>query len=144
MIVAYIVGSVFLLLACGCAQGIFHWLRKSHVTSRWPTVSGKITSSWEVLKGERIKYDYAVERTHYVGHRVSWGPRGGTAEPTHQELAETYPPGREVTVYYDPKRPATAVLEPRNPRNLVTSAVFALVFGCFGTVFLAVALLRGG
>jgi hypothetical protein len=34
MVVAYIIGSVCLLLACGCAQGIFHWLRKSYVTSR--------------------------------------------------------------------------------------------------------------
>ena len=61
MIVAYIAGSVSLLLACGCAQGIFHWLWKSYVTSRWPTVSGKITSSWEVLNGEGIKYDYEVD-----------------------------------------------------------------------------------
>ena len=144
MIVAYVAGSVCLLLACGCAQGIFHWLRKSYVTSRWPTVTGKITSSWEVLNGERIKYDYEVNGKHYVGHCVSWGPRGGTAEPTYQELGEKYPPGREVTVYYDPKRPATAVLEPRNPRNLIFSAVFTVAFGCFGATFLALALLRGG
>jgi hypothetical protein len=144
MIAAYIVGSVCLLLACGCAQGIFHWLRKAHVTSRWPTVPGKITSSWDVLKGERVKYDYAVDGKHYVGHRVCWGPRGGTAEPTYQELAEKYPPGREVKVYYDPNRPTTAVLEPRNMRNLVTSAVFATTFGFFRAVFLGVALLRGG
>ena len=90
------------------------------------------------------KYGYAVDGTHYVGHRVCRGPRGGTAEPTYQELGENYPPGREVTVYYDPKRPATAVLEPRNPRNLVMSVVFTFVFGCFGAAFLAVALLRGG
>jgi len=74
---------------------------------------------------------------------VSWGPRGGTAEPTYQELAEKYPPGREVTVYYDPKLPATAVLEPRNMRNVATSAVFTVVFGAFGVVFLAVALAHG-
>ena len=144
MIVAYIAGSVFLLLACGCAQGIFHWLRKSYVTSRWPTVTGKITSSWEVLKGERVKYDYEVGGRHYTGHNVCWGPRGGTAEPSHQELGEKYPPGRDVTVYYDPKSPATAVLEPRNPRNLVVSAVFTLAFGGFGVAFLALAILRGG
>jgi hypothetical protein len=144
MMVAWIAGSVCLLLACGCAQGIFHWLRKSYVTSRWPTVSGKITSSWEVLNGERVKYDYEVGGKHYAGHRVCWGPQGGTAEPTYQELAEKYPPGREVMIYYDPKRPATAVLEPRNPRNLVISVVFTLAFGSFGAVFSALAILRGG
>ena len=144
MIVAYIIGSVFLLLACGCLQGIYHWLRKSYVTSRWPTASGKITSSWDVLKGERIKYEYEVGGKHYTGHRVCWGPRGGTAEPNYQELGEKYPPGREVMVYYDPKLPATAVLEPRNPRNLLTSAVFTLVFAGFGATFLAVAYLHGG
>jgi hypothetical protein len=143
MTVFIVVGSVFVLLALGCAQGIFHWLRKAYVTSRWPTVPGKVTSSWEVLNGERVKYDYAVNGKRYVGHQVSWGPRGGTAEPTYQELAEKYPPGREVTVYYDPKRPATAVLEPRNMRNVATSAVFTVVFGAFGVVFLAVALAHG-
>jgi hypothetical protein len=97
MTVFIVVGSVFVLLALGCGQGIFHWLRKAHVTSRWPTVPGKVTSSWEVLNGERVKYDYAVNGKRYVGHQVSWGPRGGTAEPTYQELAEKYPPGREVT-----------------------------------------------
>jgi hypothetical protein len=144
MIVAYIIGSVCLLLACGCAQGIFHWLRKSYVTSHWPTAPGKITSSWEVLNGERIKYDYEVGGKRLTGHCVCWGPRGGTAEPTYQELGEKYPPGREVTVYYDPKSPSTAVLEPRNPRNLVVSAVFAVAFGGFGAAFLAIAILRGG
>ena len=93
-----------------------------------------------MLNGERVKYDYAVNGKRYVGHQVSWGPRGGTAEPTYQELAEKYPPGRDVTVYYDPKRPATAVLEPRNMRNAATSAVFTVVFGAFGVVFLVVAL----
>jgi len=140
MIAFCIVGSVFLLLALGCAQGIFHWLRKAHVTSRWPTVPGKVTSSWEVLNGERVKYDYAVNGKRYVGHQVSWGPRGGTADPTCQELAEKYPPGREVTVYYDPAHPATAVLQPRNLRNAAMSAVFTVAFGVFGVVFLAVAL----
>ncbi len=144
MTVAYVAASVLLLLACGCAQGIFHWLRKSYVMSRWPTVPGKITSSWEVLDGERIKYQYEVGGKHYTGHSVSLGPRGGTAEPTFQELGEKYPPGREVTVYFDPKHPATAVLEPRNPRNLMVSAVFTVAFGSFGAVFLALAILRGG
>jgi hypothetical protein len=144
MIVGYVIASVCLLLSCGCAQGIFHWLRKAFVTSRWPTVPGKVTSSWEVLNGERVKYDYTVNGRRYVGHQVSWGPRGGTMEPTYQELAEKYPPGQVVTVYYDPRHPATAVLEPRNLRNVVASAVFTLAFGFFGAAFLTAVLLRGG
>jgi hypothetical protein len=35
------------------------------------------------------------------------------------------------------------VLEPRNMRNAATSAVFTVVFGAFGVVFLAVALAHG-
>ncbi len=97
-----------------------------------------------MLNGERVKYEYEVGGKHCAGYRMCWGPRGGTAEPTYQELGEKYPPGREVMVYYDPKRPAIAVLEPRNPRNLVTSVVFAVAFGGFGATFLALALVHGG
>ena len=132
----FIFAAVFLLLAGGCAQGIFHWLRKSHAMARWPTVPGRISSSWAVLDGERIRYDYEVNGRHYVGRRVSWrvGRGTSTADATAQELAERYPPGADVTVYYDPHRPATAVLEPRNLQN----AAVAMVFTCCSHVATAV------
>ncbi len=140
MIAPYAISAVLLLLAGGSAQGIFHWLRKSRAMSRWPTVTGKISSSWAVLDGERIKYDYQVGGRSYVGHRVSWSAGGSsTADPTAQELAEKYPPGKDVTVYYDPTHPGTAVLEPRNMANAGVSILFTIAFGFFGLVFLALA-----
>ena len=30
--------------------------RRAYAMSRWPTVVGRITSSWKVLEGERIRY----------------------------------------------------------------------------------------
>jgi hypothetical protein len=134
--------AVLLLLAGGCAQGIFHWLRKAHVMARWPTVAGRISSSWAALDGERIRYDYEVNGRHYVGRRISWRVGGGTstADATAQELAEKYPPGSGVRVYYDPQRPSTAVLEPRNMQNAAVAIVFTCAFGFFGLVFLGLGL----
>ena len=141
MVAPYAIAAVFLLLAAGSAQGIFHWLRKARAMSHWPTVTGRISSSWAVLEGESIKYDYHVDGRTYVGHRVCWSPGGSsTADATAQELAEKYPPGRDVTVYYDPKHPSTAVLEPRNMRNALVSILFSIAFGFFGLVFLGLAL----
>ncbi len=141
MIVPYVIAAALLLIACGCAQGVFHWLWKARTMSRWPTVAGKISSSWAVLDGERVKYDYAVGGHSYVGHRVSWRAAGGssTADPTAQELAEKYPPGSAVTIFYDPNHPASAVLEPRNMQNAIFAAVFMFAFGSFGLIFLGLA-----
>jgi hypothetical protein len=142
MTAPFVISGVFLLLAAGCAQGIFHWLRKARTMSRWPTVAGRISSTWSVLDGERMRYDYEVAGRHYVGRRISWRVGGGTstAEPTPQELAEKYPPGSNVAVYYDPQHPSTAVLEPRNMRNAATAIVFTCAFGFFGLVFLGLGL----
>ncbi len=137
MIAPYVIAGVLLLTACGCAHGVFWWLRKAYVMSRWPTVTGKISSSWAVLDGERIIYDYAVAGHSYVGHRVWWTLGRSTADPDLQELAEKYPPGRDVTVYYDPAHPATAVLEPSSLRNAAMSTLFMVAFGI---VFLAIGL----
>lgn len=141
MIAPYVIGGTCLLLACGSAQGIVHWLRKARIMSRWPTVPGKISSSWAVLDGETLPYRYEVHGQSYVGRHVSWsaGGRSGAGDPTPQELAEKYPPGSDVTVYYDPRRPATAVLEPRNMRNATVAIVATVAFGFFGLIFLAAA-----
>jgi hypothetical protein len=139
MIAPYVISFILLALAAGCAQGIFHWTRKARTMSRWPTVMGKITSTWDTLDGSRITYAYNVAGHSYVGHRISW-PAGSTADPTAQELTEKYPPGSDVTVYYDPSRPTTAVLEPRNLQNAIVSTVFTVAFAGFGLVVLGAAL----
>jgi Protein of unknown function (DUF3592) len=142
MLAPKIIAGVMLFLAAGCAQGIFHWLRRSHTMSRWPTAVGTIISSWKVLDGERIRYEYQVAGHKYVGRRIGYEVAGGssTADPIAQELAEKYPPGAEVKVYYNPSHPATAVLEPRNMQNATMSVVFTIAFGFFGVVFLALAM----
>jgi hypothetical protein len=142
MIAPYAISGVCLLLACGSAQGIFPWLRRAHTMSRWPTVRGKISSSWAVLDGEKLAYAYQVGGGSYVGHHVWWVATGGSGagDATPQELAEKYPPGSDVTVYYDPSHPAHAVLEPRNMRNAKVAIVATVAFSFFGLAFLAAAL----
>ena len=141
MTAPYVIAGVCLLLAIGCAVGILQWLLRSYKMSRWPTAAGTITSSWDVLEGERLRYAYAVGGHRYVGHAVAASGGGAsTFDATAQELVEKYPPGADVTVYYDPTHPATAVLEPRNMNNARFAALFTVVFAFFGFAFLAAAL----
>jgi hypothetical protein len=110
--------------------------------SRWPTATGTIISSWDVLDGEKLRYAYAVNGHRYVGHLVvvsAGGPASYDATP--QELVEKYPPGAEVvTVYYNPTHCATAVLGPRSLKHAVGAAVMAVGFGFFALAFVAIAL----
>lgn len=141
MTAPYVLAGIFGLLACCCAQGIFHWLRKAWTMSRWPTVTGTMISSWDVLDGEKLRYAYAVNGHRYVGHTVVVSAGGpSTMDATPQELVEKYPPGAEVTVYYNPKHCATAVLEPRSMKNALMATIMAVGFGMFGLLLLAAAL----
>jgi hypothetical protein len=144
MIAPWVFVGIFALLTLGCVHGIFHWLRKAWTMSHWPTVTGTIISSWDVLDGEKLRYAYAVNGHRYVGHLVvvsAGGPASYDATP--QELVEKYPPGAQVTVYYNPKHCATAVLEPRSVKHAVFAAVMAAGFGYFALAFVAMGL-RGG
>jgi len=140
MIAFFAIAGVLALLAFGCAFGILQWLHKAFRMSRWPTVKGTITSSWDVLDGERLRYAYVVGRHRYVGHVVALSGGPTTFDATPQELVEKYPPGAEVTVYYDPKHCATAVLEPRSLKNAGISLLFMVVFAAFAFIFFAAAL----
>jgi hypothetical protein len=143
MIASYVIAGILLLIALGCAHGIFHWLRQARALSRWPTVPGKITSSWESLDTGKIQYSYSVNGRPYIGKRIVMNHAGkSTFDRTPQEITETYPPGATVTVYYDPKRPSAAVLEPLHVSNLAGSVVFAAAFGFFGVLVLSLALFR--
>ena len=135
-IVPYAISGVLLLIGAGCAHGVVHWFLKARAMSRWPTVPGVVTSTWDSLDDGKILYDYQVGAKRYVGRRVFWFVGKSTADRTPQELTETYPPGSDVTVYYDPKSPKTSILEPWNRQNMWLALVFAVVFTAFGTAVL--------
>jgi len=145
MIAAYLISGVCFLIAACAAHGIFHWLRLANTMSRWPTVPGTITSTWDTLKTGKIEYNYTVGSHSYLGRRIHAKPQASgpsTMDRSPQELTETYPPGATVTVYYDPKLPKNAVLEPRNRQNLAASIMVMVGFGYFGAIWLAAWLLR--
>jgi hypothetical protein len=141
MIAPWVFADIFGLLTLGCAQGIFHWLRKAWTMSHWPTATGTIISSWDVLDGEKLRYAYVVNGHRYVGHAVVVSAGGpSTMDATPQELVEKYPPGAEVTVYYNPKHCSTAVLEPRSMKNALMAAIMTVGFGMFALLLVAAAL----
>jgi hypothetical protein len=142
LIAPYVISGVLFTITAGCAHGVVHWLRKARAMSRWPTVPGTITSTWDTLETGRIQYSYKVGGRSYTGKRVFLYAAGqsregrATSDRTPQELTELYPPGAQVTVYYDPTHPSKAVLEPRNRQNLMASVLFMVATAAFGSIVL--------
>ncbi len=140
MIAPYVIAGGFAVLSLLGVLGVAQWLWRAVAMSRWPTAKGAVTSSWDMLDGERMKYAYAVGARRYVGHQlgISIGGRS-TLDKTPQEIVEKYPPGADVTVYYNPKHPATAVLEPHNMKGVKAASVFAFAWAFFALIVLVFA-----
>ncbi len=126
-------------------------------STRWPNVSGTITTSSVVEEqieddGDKdsstprniyryqidLRYAYRVNARDYVGTSANFG---WTAIYGLREQAETaasrYRPGDNVTVYYDPDYPATAVLEPDNRQGSFAPLIFSAIFAVAGSGMLA-------
>jgi Protein of unknown function (DUF3592) len=131
--------------------------RLASASTRWPSVSGTVTTSSVVEEqieddGDNdnstrrmvyryqidLRYAYRVNARDYVGTSAGFG---WTAIYGEREGAETaagrYAPGDNVPVYYDPDHPATAVLEPDNRQGSFAPLVFSAIFAVAGGGILA-------
>lgn len=141
MIAPYVIAGGFAALSLLGVGGVVQWRWRAVAMSRWPTAKGSVTSSWDMLDGERMNYAYSVGARRYVGHQVGIVRQGrSTLDAAAQEIVEKYPPGADVTVYYDPKHPATAVLEPRNMQGVMSSTVFTVAWAYFAVIVLIFAM----
>jgi len=97
------------------------WLAR--VSAGWPTVKGRITSSfiqenknrWETYS-PKISYRYSVNGAilegNLIGHgQFGWGAYTETRDKAAAKIAQ-YPFDQTVTVYYDPQTPNRSCLEP--------------------------------
>lgn len=131
--------------------------RLASASTRWPSVSGTITTSSVVEEqieddGDNdnsarrmvyryqidLRYAYRVNARDYFGTSAGFG---WTAIYGEREQAETaagrYTPGNSVPVYYDPDHPATAVLEPDNRQGSFAPLIFSAIFAIAGGGILA-------
>ena len=149
-----------ILVLLGAVFGVVAFFRGRRLASasmRWPTVSGKVTTSSvieEVIEDKSsddksvirkiyryqvdLRYAYQVGKRDFVGTAANWG---GTAIYGLRELAERdaghYRPGQPVTVHYDPERPGNAVLEPDNRRGSLAPLILATICAVVGGALLA-------
>lgn len=100
-----------LAAAVGCIyKGID--IIKSHKSTDWPFVRGKIDRSWRSDQPTRpnVRYTYKVGEQTYRGNTVAFRDIVGLTKT--KRVLDRYPNGETVTVYYNPKNHGESALEP--------------------------------
>jgi hypothetical protein len=95
-------------------------LHRQKASFQWPTASGTIVECSRVLVGGRdahyrvdCTYNYKVNGTSYVSHRISLFSRDlSSYDSINEPFVANHPAGTAVDVYYKPTDPSNAVLIP--------------------------------
>jgi hypothetical protein len=115
--VIYAVGIVF-------GAAIISWeafqLHRQKASFQWPTTSGTIVECTRVFMSGRdahyradVTYNYKVNGTSYVSHRISLFSRDlSSYDDINEAFVANHPAGTAVDVYYKPTNPSNAVLIP--------------------------------
>lgn len=118
---ALFTGGIFLLIGAGLTYWGWNILQTAKASASWPTVEGVVTSS-EVSHSTdsdggdsyspEVTYRYQVGDVFYENNTIKFGENAYSSRRKAENIAATYPAGRDVTVYYDPDQPDRSVLEP--------------------------------
>ena len=140
---------------------VSHELAKARASRSWPTVEGKISTSYVEERrrtGGRdspsylvyivhIRYSYEVDGKTYSSDRIHFfrGRRQYRVKDTAEGLVDRYSLGKQVTVYHHPDEPEIAVLEAGvSSSGQVQGARWTSIAGlAFGAIVLLFTL-RGG
>lgn len=105
-----------------CAWGAFELMR-AHESSRWPSTTGIVTTSYVLKVQERkadhamfsfypkIEYRYTVLGQSYSAARIAFGGVTEASQHEAQKIVDQYPTDTTLTVHYDPNDPSVAVLK---------------------------------
>jgi hypothetical protein len=137
--------AIFLLLGGGLAVWGWSILQNARASASWPTSPGMITRS-EVTHSTdadgadsyqpKVTYEYLANNVEYESYTIKFGENSYSSRGRAEDIAATYPVGRQVTVYYDPGDPGNSVLEPG-----VTGGSY-IVLG-IGVLFVVISLVVG-
>lgn len=106
---------VSLAIGLFCVLAWFGGRDQAAATMKWPSAPGVITDisvtesrdkDGDRSKHASVTYSYAVNGKTYTGHDVNVAASGDA-----DQIAATYPKGKQVPVYYNPQKPEEAVLE---------------------------------
>ncbi len=75
-------------------------------------VGERIDLEGNVVYTAVVTYQYSVNSSTYVSHRIAPGSETYGSSPSAKVKADQYPEGMIVKVYYDPDSPDKALLEP--------------------------------
>jgi hypothetical protein len=120
-----------LLLAFG-GFSIFYGIDLARSNSaNWPSLPGKIASSWvQATYGEDTDdYYVAVTYTYNTGgadYSSSFNTSSRTFESDAQADLVNYHPGSEITIYYDPKDPSRSTT---SPGEMEFTGVIGIIMG---------------
>jgi hypothetical protein len=110
-LVKWIMGAVVALVAVLLWRA---WQDKQ-ASVDWPWVDGVVTQceaevgvSWRL----RLRYDYEVGGTRYVGDRLRAMPERFPTKEDALVYEQRFKPGQKVRVFHDPAKPSSSVLIP--------------------------------
>lgn len=113
--------GIFVVIGAGLTYWGWNILQNAKASASWPTAEGVVTSS-EVSHSTdsdggdsyspEVTYRYQVGDVRYENNTIKFGENAYSSRRQAENIADTYPVGRDVTVYYDPGQPDRSVLEP--------------------------------
>lgn len=113
--------GIFLLVGLGLTYWGWNILQDARASESWPTADGVVIRS-EVTRSTdaegsdsyspEITYAYTVNNEQLANKTIKFGENSYSNRRKAEEIANSYPVGRNVTVYYDPEKPDKSVLEP--------------------------------
>jgi len=113
--------GIFLLVGVGLTFWGWNILQNARASAAWPTADGVVTRSQvshstDAEGGDsyqpQVTYKYSANNLSYENDTIKFGENSYSSRKKADEIAATYPIGKNVTVYYDPEKPDRSVLEP--------------------------------
>lgn len=120
--------------------------QRQKASFQWPTASGTMVESSRVFVPGNdahyradVTYNYKVNGTSYVSHRISLFSRDlSSYDSINEAFVANHRAGTAVDVYYDPRNPANAVLIPGPDETFnkfeIGSGVLVIIIAIFGLI----------
>lgn len=138
---------IALALLIGAAVADFYLISKAlneHASSKWPQVTGTITTSAAVSyrnkNGRRyrptVTYTYDVDGETRTGKVITIGESSGPSFRSEKSALELYPVGTQVPVFVDPASQSNAALVVGVQRNTVAFLFFIGLLNAVAAIML--------
>ena len=146
MIIALIVGSVFVLLGLH----LLRWSRRQRIVAAsaalWPVTLGYVVESHVSYARPKTDdsdlliflYRYEVDGVLHASRQIDlFSPECAVGLENAERVVKTYSKGSQIRVYYDPCNPSFSAIEPKSSAADRGYRNMGILMICAGAVFLS-------